>query len=265
MNHFRSFAVLSFVLLFNSVASASLNPGQDDHTNIDQGFAHYPGSIGVNGIYSFSHDSGLAAQEVIRDGEREDSDGALFTFKKDDHVAIEFLSSGRAIVSFLLAEDEQGQVPDRIVVSAQELSRAGLGFVSLGDSGYLAKNFAPPEEEEQVASRGGHHRSARRLHFGGNVGCVAYVKRHVGWPGGTVGNGVGMTRALHRVMHYVYLSNCSNPPVGAVASWSGGRHGFGHTAVWDGGCWRYDQPLCDPGSGYHFLNCVAPPSYASLQ
>jgi hypothetical protein len=89
-------------------------------------------------------------------------------------------------------------------------------------------------------------------------GCVAFVQSRVGWPGGPVGNGVGMVRALIRRLNWSG-SDCS-PAEGKVASWSGGhKGGAGHTAIYNSarGCWEYDSGCTGLQiSGFRLRSCA---------
>jgi hypothetical protein len=208
-------------------------------------------STQTNGIYRFTEDVKLYPRQMTVNGVPEDDyTGTSVSFTKDEPVAVHFLSSGEIGLALLLADEEQGSIPEQIVISATDFQRAGLRFEAAGSENELYSRYSP-YLITQVAGPGG---ARHRLHYMGAGGCVAYVLRAIGWSGGRSGNGVAITRTLKS--RGWTAASCANPARGTVASWSGGRHGMGHTAVWNGSCWAYDVGCGDPGGAYHLLGCV---------
>ncbi len=212
-----------------------------------------------SGIYSTTKAVELRPEAVILNGElEENTTGATIRLEGQEPISIQTVGD-QLVVSLLLSEEEIGQVPEKLILSQEEFWRAGLNFTMLGDEQTLAENFSPYVKTE-IVRRGGRGRSggvrARgRMHYMGARGCVAYVIKAIGWRGGRTGNGHEVTTTLRR--HGWRRVSCNNPPVGAVASWSGGFHGAGHTAIWNGRCWKYDIACADPGRRYRLLECVA--------
>ncbi len=216
-----------------------------------------------NGIYRFAQDTEILPRgEYYGDEFVIDPEQPTIGFTAGEPVHVQFLGSGEVEISIVLNDKEQadGEMPDRILLTLEDFQSAGLIFVSEGDFADLHQNFASYESYKEAGRRRGGFSRRGRDHYrnrngGSYYGCVAYVCRAIGGCVGRVGNGVGMTSYLRR-KGWRSVS-CSNPPVGAVASWSGGSHGKGHTAVWNGRGWCYDLGCANPGRKYRLRDCVA--------
>lgn len=214
----------------------------------------------MNGIYKFTDPAAIMPKVEFINGVRTVTpENYTISFSRNEPVAVEFLANGDVKIKALLPEGEAGEIPEAMIISAEEFDKSGLRFSEEGGYKELyAKHSNDEEYKEARRGRGGFRRSGR-MHIrnaagGSYFGCVASVCSSIGGCVGSVGNGVGMTRYLRaRGWHPV---SCSNPPVGAVASWSGGS-GAGHTGRWNGSGWCYDKGCGDPGSRYRLLNCVA--------
>lgn len=230
----------------------------------------------TNGIYMMGATVDLVPSAVVLNGETQmNTTGATVRLEVNEPVAVE-LMGGNAIVTLLLNEKEMGIVPEKLVLNNRELQRALLKFQVVGDERTLLQKYSSYANEQTAYNedvydifggvgaatsndgnfgmRGRRGRGRGRMHYMGSTGCVAYVKNAIGWSG-PLGNGVAVTGTLKR--HGWGRVSCSNPPSGAIASWSGGFHGKGHTAIWTGNCWAYDMACADPGSHYRLFECVA--------
>ncbi len=211
-----------------------------------------------NGLYRFTLPTELLpkaeyinAQKIVAP-ERE-----TVGFEANEPVAVEFIEDGDVLIHILLPPEEIGLIPEAIVISGAEFDASGLRLFANGGFKDLAKKYSG-DLEVKVAGRGfnRHGRAHYRNAAGGSYyGCVAWVCRAIGGCSGTTGNGRGMTNYL-RNRGWQSVS-CSNPPVGAVASWTGGSHGLGHTGKWNGSGWCYDLGCGDPGRKYRMKDCVA--------
>ena len=220
------------------------------------------GSQAVSGIYKFSSDTALVpvrAQSGDLNGEN--SDDQEFLFKGGETVALARENSNEVSVTFLNWKEESVSV-DRIILENWQLKGVKLQFEKIGGVQALYPQYASninaiPKPEKRLGNKSLAGRGRARMHWNGATGCVASVLKSLSWTGPQA-NGVGVTSLLKNVGWHT--TTCSNPPVGAVASWSGGS-GAGHTARWNGSCWKYDI-ACDtstsgPGSSYHLKECVA--------
>ncbi len=219
-------------------------------------------SFNHDGIYKFTDNAELLPRVEFINGKRiVDPDQHTMTFNRNEPVAVKFLPDGMVKISVHLSEEEKGKLPEEIIISAEDFDRSGLLFLERGDKESLLSNFSSDEEVSE-ARRSGRFNRRGRMHYrnrsgGSYYGCVAYVCRAIGGCSGKTGNGKGMVHYL-RARGWQRV-DCKNPPIGAVASWTGGRHGLGHTGIWKGNGWCYDQGCGDPGSRYRFMNyCVAP-------
>lgn len=235
-----------------------------------------PAVLLTNGIYMMGATVDLVPSAVILNGETQtNTTGATVRLEANEPVSVEMMGAN-AIVTLLLSEKEIGTVPEKLILNNRELQRAALKFQMVGDEKTLFQQYSAYVNEQSAYNEdafdlfgGGAAATANdgnfgmrrhrgrgrgRMHYMGSTGCVAYVKNAIGWSG-PIGNGVSVTGTLKR--HGWGRVSCSNPPSGAVASWSGGFHGKGHTAVWTGSCWAYDMACADPGSHYRLFECVA--------
>jgi hypothetical protein len=113
---------------------------------------------------------------------------------------------------------------------------------------YLADDLSNPHIKRQP-------KKTWRMRWSTFGGCVAYVAKQERF-NGHAGNGVGMINALLSTKRYHNVS-CREHQYGDIISYSGGRHGLGHTARWEGDCWKYDvKCLPDHISGFHEIGCV---------
>lgn len=212
-----------------------------------------PRSLAWDGIYKFSADTEvIPLQEFSGGREVPNSERRTLGFTRGEPVAVEFLDNNQVALSVLLPDSEKGRMPDRIVISRDEFERSGLDLAGRGGAKELEEQYST-DESEQVARRGGgRFKHAGRMHFRGMAGCVAYVSRALG--------GIALPHGRDVVGRLVgsgqwRRASCSSPVPGMVASWSGGGHGFGHTAIWRGG-WCYDKGCHDPGSKYRMTSCA---------
>ena len=241
----------------------------------------------IDGIYQFKHKSELVPSSVVINGQEQSNYEAeqSMKFGKGEPVAVQFLPTGEVLLTPILSEEEEGDTPEQIVISQEEFYRAGLAFVEEGDAIALNDKYTVYNDTMEASRNGGARRlrksgyarvgsrqgnrghrssgygsSRGRSHGWGNGGCVNYVKRTLGIFG-HFGNGVGTASALLRTGRGFHKVSCASPTVGTVASWGGGSQGYGHTAIWNGSCWKTSVPGCppnrgNPGRGYHFVGCV---------
>lgn len=230
----------------------------------------------TNGIYMTGATVDLIPSAVILNGEtQKNTTSATVRVEANEPLLVE-MRGENAIVTLLLSEKEIGTVPEKLILSSRELQRSALRFQMVGDEKTLLQKYSAYANEQTAYNddtfdlfgggaaassdgsyglgRGRRGRGRGRMHYMGSTGCVAYVKNAIGWSG-PLGNGVAVTGTLKR--HGWGRVSCSSPPSGAVASWSGGFHGKGHTAIWTGSCWAYDMACADPGSHYRLFECVA--------
>jgi hypothetical protein len=199
----HTFAFLALISGFNSKAAIN---GSDKIDSDKPQITWMQTAVVANGIYKFTENTDVTPSEVMLKKEIYDNQtGGTLSFEKGEAVAVEFDVKGNALLTPLLADEEQGKVPEQLIVTKEEFLRAHPEFFSPGDFKTLADNFSP------------------------------YVEEQHGWrsPG-----------------------NCSSPPVGTVASWSGGWHGKGHTGIWNGRCYASDTVCGNPGASDHFLGCA---------
>jgi hypothetical protein len=122
---------------------------------------------------------------------------------------------------------------------------------------FLANNLVPTYLADDLSNP---HikrfsKKSRRMHWSTFGGCVAYVAKQERFRG-HAGNGVGMIDALLATNHYHQVS-CREHQSGDIISYSGGHHGLGHTARWEGKCWKYDvKCLPDQITGFEEVGCV---------
>lgn len=218
----------------------------------------------TGGIYRFEKAVELLPKaEYVRGEFIIDPDRHTMSFNAGEPVHVQFLADGDVEIAIVLPDNEEGVMPEKIVVSHKEFERAGLTYLAQGSFFELDTNMYKYDQfDEANGRRSRGYRRSGRMHYrnaAGGVygGCVAYVCNAIGGCSGKVGNGVGMTGYL-RSRGWQPLHSCSNPPNGSVASWSGGPHGKGHTGIWNGSGWCYDLGCGNPGSSYRFRNCVAP-------
>jgi hypothetical protein len=206
------------------------------------------------GLFISLQDQIVDASAFVFSGVKEPNPtGALIGITKDEPLAVRILPNGQALITILLPDEEKGRLPDGLIVSPDILAKLSLLPIGLGDEQTLAASYSP-YLTQQVAARRGGFRRAGRMHYAGARGCVAYVKRRLGLSG-SMGNGHAVARNLINKRGWRQVS-CNNPPVGTVASWTGGVHGLGHTAIWTGWCWKYDIACADPGSRYRLRLCA---------
>jgi hypothetical protein len=216
--------------------------------------------IPFDGIYRFRSDAVVKPKvEYINGLKVIDPDQPSISLNRNEPVAVRMLPSGDFEISLLLPDDERGTIPERIAVSAEEFAKLDLDYKTQGNAVDLKRYFSN-EEEVQVARRGGGARGSVRRHkrFSdgtGYYGCLGWVCNSLGGCSGKIGGGKGMTNYLRR-QGWRPVS-CSNPPIGAVASWTGGGRGSGHTGRWNGSGWCYDLGCADPGSKFRLKDCVA--------
>ncbi len=256
--------ILTGLLLIATAIAASQSPAlpsdyKDAPQSVNGSFG--PDRIIVNGIFKFADNVVLAPKVEFFGGVRTvDPERPTLSFTKNEPVAVEILADGDVKIDLLVSEGEEGKIPESIIVSAAEFNKSGLKYSEQGGPEELFARYSTDEEYKE-ARRGGGYRRGGRMHIrnaaGGSYGgCVAYVCNAIGGCTGTVGNGVGMTNYLRNRGWRGYC-NPSSPNRGDVASWSGGRGGRGHTGIWNGSGWCYDLGCGNPGSGYHFRNCVS--------
>lgn len=147
--------------------------------------------------------------------------------------------------------------------SAAQGSNSGSDPISDFFAGFGQQSSSAYDSSSYGRGRGSYSRGGRMVLRDSRgryqaSGCLAFVESHVGWAGGHVGNGVGMVSALVNRMNWHHTS-CS-PVHGTVASWSGGRHGAGHTAVYNAnrGCWEYDRGCTGLRmTGFSLIGCAS--------
>jgi hypothetical protein len=147
----------------------------------------------------------------------------------------------------------------------------GSPLENLFGSGGSYSQYGQPQASQQPKYKTGVSSGGRMLLYNAQgdyqgTGCVAFVKARVGWPGGSVHNGVGMVSALIRTMHW-RAADCS-PVGGKVASWREKRgRGPGHTAMYNEQrqCWEFDHGRCTPSqiSGLVMIGCAVSPHMAA--
>lgn len=217
-----------------------------------------PTLLRMNGIYRFQDSTELLPKTEYVQGTRIVSpEPETMSFNAGEKVAVQFHANGDVLIQAILPEEEIGTIPEAIVVTAAEFEKSLAQMMNNGSLKDLADKYSG-YDEYQVAGRG--FRRAGRAHYrnasgGSYYGCVASVCRSIGGCSGITGNGRGMTNYL-RARGWRSVS-CSSPPVGAVASWTGGSHGLGHTGRWNGSGWCYDLGCGNPGSKYRMKDCVA--------
>lgn len=247
------------LLIMTAVSISAVAAPREEIARVEESvspvFNIKPGSLAWNGIYKFSADTQLTPlQEFI--GPRETGDGSRpsLGFNAGEPVAVEFLPNNQVSISLLPDESEKGQVPDRIIISRSEFERSGLELKGRGGAKELVEQF-DVDDPTQVARRGGGGtRKRRRAHARGMGGCVLYVSNALGGvslPNGRDVVGALISKGLYRP------ASCSSPSPRMVASWRGGVHGRGHTAIWQGG-WCYDLNCNPPGSKYYGMHCAVP-------
>jgi len=253
---------LAHLLTFGVTANAALHTSSElapQSSLVTSSQTHIRTALPMDGLYRFTLPTELLPQmEIINGQEIVSPERETVTFEANEPVAVEFLEDGQVLVHILLPTEEIGIIPEAIVISGADFDASGLRMFDHGGFKDLAEKYSA-EIETQIASRGGFSRRGRahyRNSAGGSYyGCVASVCRAIGGCTGTTGNGKGMTNYL-RARGWRSVS-CSNPPIGAVASWTGGSHGLGHTGRWNGRGWCYDLGCGDPGSKYRLKDCVA--------
>jgi hypothetical protein len=237
-----------------------------------------PQLLGLNGIYKVSKSTEVVPDAFLINGKiAPNVSGVSMDLSAREAVAIETLSDGKMLLTLRLADVEAGKVPNQLIISKEEFQNLGLAFESSGGTADLMAKYSGYEESE-VAARGGSAPRARRHTVrmetsrrsysrgrdgngriaGGGGNCVAVVKSLIGWGGGSMGNGVGATRAL-RARGWRPISP-SNLRRGAVCSWAGGNgHNKGHVGYFDGRCFQptYGGNCGNPGSGFRMIGCVA--------
>ena len=215
--------------------------------------------IPSDGIYRFRNDAIVKPKvEYINGLKVIDPDQPSISFNRNEPVAVRMLRSGDFEISLLLPDIERGNIPERLVVSAEEFAKLEMDYKTQGNAVDLKRYFSN-EEETQVARLGGGLRASvrrhRRFNNGtGYYGCLGWVCNSLGGCSGTIGGGKGMTNYLRR-QGWRPVS-CRNPEIGDVASWTGGRNGSGHTGRWNGSGWCYDLGCADPGSKFRLKDCV---------
>ena len=228
----------------------------DRQQNLGQGGLASEAFLPWDGIYKFQEDTFLVPDtQVVGGKSARNSEDEFMSFFANEPVAAQFLEDGNVSLSTLLQDEERGQMPERIVVSRDKFRKAKLKLIGRGGPQELQSNYSPLQPNQQASGRRG-FAGRGRMHSGGYGGCLAYVCAHVGCSG-HVGNGVGMTRYLLRQNTGWQRVNCASAPDGAVASWSGGSGGRGHTAIKQNGAWCFDEGCFEPGRGYGGKNCVA--------
>lgn len=234
-------------------------------------------SLALNGIYKFSRNTEVIPSTVLtKNGPEDNIAGASIDVYKDEAVNVEFLDSGDVLMTLRLPENENGKVPEQMVLSAEEFENLGLNFVENGTvadlkaryTGYMdtavagksrikARKHSIRVESSRRGSRSGFRRDRNGRIAGGGGNCVSVVKSLTGFSG-TAGNGIGMAGALQR-RGWKSISY-SGVQRGSVCSWSGGFHGKGHVGWFDGSCFQptYGGNCGSPGRNYHLLKCVSP-------
>ena len=195
------------------------------------------------GTYIFDRDVQVTPSSVVvEDGSVEVNETSVgIPFFEGEPIQVEEGPDGQVTLIPMLNEDERGEVPTKLIVSPEQFFAADLRPQgSRAGNGGLLKFLDPriPMSERRKHPPIGH--------------CVGYVLSHLGVQ--VHGNGKDITSALEGIgFHEV---SCSRHEVGDVASWTGGWHHLGHTAIWNGQCWAYDKGCGNPGHLYHLINCV---------
>lgn len=247
--------ILTVMVLANLVATqgwAARNGEFATSMNVQQ--STLPMNLRWDGIYKFSDRIELYPQYVMLNGQYVENDDAdTFGFNANEPVAVRYLENGMVEISVLLADEERGVFPEKVYVTEEEFAEAGLKIDGRGGVEELAANYSIYEDTKAA----GRTKPKARMHWNGKKGCVAYVSKKLNFTGRS-GNGKGMADALLATGRWKTVS-CQNPRPGTVASWTGGSHGLGHTAIWEAGRgWCYDLGCHDPGSKYRLKKCVAP-------
>lgn len=245
----RGIIVFSF-LFWTVSASASLGPSvQGQVPGVCDGCGRptvISSYVAMDGIYQ-------VPKEIELKGRTRTGSEETIRFMENEAVALQFLPGDGVLIHFNITEEEAGYLPDHLLISREDFIKSGLKMAGVG---------SPEELRRGQFSDLGTQLAAKRmiLRVNGRViaqGCLAYVLKNLGLTHlGSIGGGKGMTRALKSKMGWRPVS-CQNPPVGAVGSWTGGSHGSGHTAIWNGRAWCYDQGCKDPGRKYRLFECVS--------
>ncbi len=228
--------------------------------------------VGVNGIYKFTQNTEVIPAAVLLNGEVENNIGGVsLDVYKDESVAIEFLGDGQVLMTLRLADEELGKVPEQLILSREEFDALKLQITSTGNvadlmkdyTGYFDTDVAGPRNSrarqhnmrQETSRRSGFRRDSSGRIAGGGGNCVRVVKSLTGFSG-TAGNGVGMASALQRIGYRPV--SFSSKQRGTVCSWSGGFHGKGHVAYFDGSCFQptYGGNCGSPGKNYRMIKCV---------
>lgn len=238
--------LLSAALLFAAFPQISLANIQSENSE------EVAAAPFVDGVYRVQQELEIYPNAIFHHGQPvPNAEGVTFDFNPG-HAFSLAIDGELAILTFAGPTfDESGEFT-QIVLEARDLPMAVLDYIWTADVEHELVNDLG--KDEYAARRGVRRKSRPRLRIGGNTGCVAYVKRATGI-NIVFNNGRGATTALRGIGWR--STSCSKPPKGAVASWTGGKHGKGHTAIWTGRCWAYDLGCTDNTlTGYRLKDCV---------
>lgn len=277
MKTYKMLAVTIFVafvqtlFLFGSIARADLVAG-DDIESIPS--ATSPVTSLRSGIYRLNKAADVLPDAAVFDGEEESNDDDVtMAVEQGEAIQLTEMPDGRVLMKLQLPEEEQGQIANQLILSREEVAALDLQFVADGNKINLAQ-FESGYTDNQEASRGRHHHVRARHHRtryghrrgfaydqngrikGGNHNCVDVVKSLIGF-NGSLGNGCHVVSTLVNHLHWKAVSTAARI-TGMVCSWTGGWHGLGHTARFDGQCFvpTYHGNCGNPGHHYHLHSCA---------
>jgi hypothetical protein len=258
------FAALGLSL--NSMASINDNEvvSSGDATVYATPHASYEKQINLAGIYVIPEDSEAVESAYVIKGKRyQNITKESIDLNQNEHVAVRFDALGNAEVTLLLNPEEQGKVPEKLILSKEEFARLGLKFEAEGNSTTLFQNYSYYDDTDVARNHGG-TAAGMIIHNTHAHGCVNFVRSRVQIPEsyGCYGNGVGTVDHLIRTGAFSEAS-CGSPQEGMVISFSGGS-GAGHTGKWNShlGCFDSDSVCTPPGVtpnvDYYQKNCAVP-------
>ena len=244
--------VLFFIFSFVSFARASV---ESDPEISDVG--EMPLLIG--GTYVVRGKTRLYPRYFVdATGAVENAEGLSLEFAEGDPLTVLLDGQGWARVFFYGHSFARTGRPEEILMDPRDISTDTLEFVSSEGTVFMLKEFSEFREELEAGKKKGRAAKHRRprLRIGGNKGCVAYVKHATRTMNVIYNDGKGATAALRR-LGWKTVKDCGKAPIGAVASWTGGKHGAGHTAIKRAHRWCYDLGCTElKMAGFRLKDCV---------
>lgn len=254
---------LAILALAGSIAVASLPSDMDN-----QRVSTIPSPMAVDGIYLIQKTQVVAPEGFEWNGEYVATDELEeFQLNKNEAVALRFLEDGRVRLDFLTSEEE-GEVPNTLILSRREFEQLNLSFIKIGDEQSLAQEFSPYDETMESAgrSRGARSRThSQRGRGGRRIGnCKAWVNTFLVAKGLIRSriNGISAWMMAGGLQQVGWKSTSrSKPKFGTTCVYKGGKgHSHGHTNVWNGRCWMSDigcEPKGYPGSYFKPIGCFS--------